>query len=143
MAYKARAELSNNRIYANLTGVTSTVADDINGLGFVGTTQPNQIYANATGVQLIAATMQNQHVYGNITGVSGSGVLVASDLDHANLIEKQRRGRGLCRPDRVQPHCGKRGGDQGPQQPTRGPQLPLPQHADRFERPRPDRRAHL
>lgn len=32
--------------------------------------------------------MQDQHIYDNQTGVGGSGTLVASDLDHANVIEE-------------------------------------------------------
>jgi uncharacterized repeat protein (TIGR01451 family) len=87
IAYSAAAALSNNRVYGNTTGVTSTVADSTNGLGFFGTTLPNQIYGNGPGVRLTAASMQNQHIYGNATGVAGSGTLVSSDLDHANLIE--------------------------------------------------------
>ena len=84
--YAAAAALSANRIYANATGVVSTVAGDTNGLGFVGTTEPNQIFSNATGVQL-SGQMQGQHVYANVIGVSGSGILGGDDLDHANLIE--------------------------------------------------------
>ena len=36
--------------------------------------------------------MQDQHVHGNSTGVSGTGSLVSTDLDHANLIEGNATG---------------------------------------------------
>ncbi|MGA2259529.1 MAG: right-handed parallel beta-helix repeat-containing protein, partial [Thermoguttaceae bacterium] len=85
--YQAAAALSDNSIHDNGTGVVSSVLDTASGFGFVGTTQPNQIFDNSTGVQLNNATMQNQHVYDNASGVSGSGVLGGSDLDYANLIE--------------------------------------------------------
>lgn len=65
----------------------SSVLDTTSGVGFVGTTQPNQIFDNGTGVKLNNAMMQNQHIYDNALGVSGSGVLGGSDLDYANLIE--------------------------------------------------------
>ena len=87
LAYHAAAVLSGNQIHDNATGVTSTVGDVALGFGFVGAALPNQIYANSTGVLLTAAVMQNQHVYGNSTGVAGFGSLISSDLDHANLIE--------------------------------------------------------
>ncbi|HMC09800.1 MAG TPA: NosD domain-containing protein, partial [Pirellulaceae bacterium] len=91
VVYGAAADLSNNRIHNNQTGVVSTVAGAINGLGFVGSSAANQIFANATGVQL-TGQMQGQHVYANATGVIGSGVLGGSDLDHANVIERNTTG---------------------------------------------------
>ena len=36
--------------------------------------------------------MQNQHVYANDTGVTGSGTLGADSLDFANLIESNNTG---------------------------------------------------
>ncbi|HEV3341825.1 MAG TPA: right-handed parallel beta-helix repeat-containing protein, partial [Pirellulales bacterium] len=98
VAYAVATDLNANRIHDNVNGVVSSVADTAAGLGFVGVTSPNQIYANSTGVQLNAAVMQNQHVYGNVTGVSGSGSLVSSDLDHANLIELNSVGVGIIGP---------------------------------------------
>ena len=85
--YQAAAALSDNAIHDNGIGVISSVLDTTSGVGFVGTTQPNQIFDNGTGVKLNNAMMQNQHIYDNALGVSGSGVLGGSDLDYANLIE--------------------------------------------------------
>src|SRR5207247_248472 len=77
---------SGNRIYGNTTGISASVVGNVNGLGFVGTTLPNEIYGNATGV-LLTGQMQNQHVFSNTTGVAGSGMLVGNDLEHARLLE--------------------------------------------------------
>ena len=85
--YQAAAALSDNAIHDNGIGVISSVLDTTSGFGFAGTTQPNQIFDNGTGVELNNATMQNQDVYDNALGVSGSGVLGGSNLDYANLIE--------------------------------------------------------
>ena len=88
VSYQAAAALSDNSIHDNgyrrgqQRGRPST-----SGFGFAGSTQPDQIFDNSTGVQLNNATMQNQHVYDNALGVSGSGVLGGSDLDYANLME--------------------------------------------------------
>ena len=95
--YAAAAALSANRIYGNTTGVVSTVAGSVNGLGFVGTTLPNEISSNTTGVQL-TGQMQNQHVFSNTTGVTGSGILGGADLDHANLIELNTTGVNFTGP---------------------------------------------
>jgi hypothetical protein len=92
VAYNAAATLSNNNISSNVTGVSSTVADPAGALGFVGTTTPNQIHNNVTGVQLHGVAMQGQHVYANTTGVTGSGTLGGTDLTHANLIEHNTLG---------------------------------------------------
>ena len=95
--YATAAALSANRIYGNTTGVISTVAGSVNGLGFVGTTLPNEISSNTTGVQL-TGQMQNQHVFSNTTGVTGSGILGGGDLDHANLIELNTTGVNFVGP---------------------------------------------
>ena len=87
VSYQAAAALSGNSIHDNATGVVSNVAAVASALGFVGSTQPDQVFDNSTGVQLNSATMQNQHVYDNALGVSGSGVLGGSDLNYANLLE--------------------------------------------------------
>ncbi|HYV35524.1 MAG TPA: right-handed parallel beta-helix repeat-containing protein, partial [Gemmataceae bacterium] len=84
--YQAGAGLGGNDIHANFTGIVSTVSDSTNGLGFVAGTLPNQIFGNGVGVAL-TGVMQNQHVFDNQTGVTGSGALVASDLAHANVLE--------------------------------------------------------
>jgi hypothetical protein len=97
VTYAVGVALSQNRIHDNATGLISTVADTAGGLGFFGAPQPNQIFANGTGVQL-TGVMQNQHIYGNQTGVSGSGALVASDLAHANVIEANNTGVNFSGP---------------------------------------------
>ncbi len=86
VSYQASAELSGNDIHDNVAGVVSTVASTATGFGFVGNGLPNQIFDNTTGVQL-TGDMQDQHIFDNTTGVTGSGSLVATDLNHANLIE--------------------------------------------------------
>ncbi len=87
VSYAIAALLSGNRIHDNAIGVRSTVSNAADGLGYFGVTQPNQFYKNDTGVNLVGAVMQGQHVFANTTGVSGSGSLIPLDFDHANLIE--------------------------------------------------------
>ncbi len=87
VVYQAGAFLSGNQIDGNGTGVISTVSDPASALGFVAGTLTNQIFGNGTGVQLVNAALQNQHVYDNQIGVTGSGTLVPTDIDNANLIE--------------------------------------------------------
>ena len=98
VAYQAGASLNANRIYNNTIGVASTVSDPASALGFVTGSQPNQIFDNVTGVQLTNAAMQNQHIYENQTGVSGSGNLVSDDLAHANVIEENSVGINFSGP---------------------------------------------
>ena len=97
VSYNAAAVLDGNRIYGNNTGVSSTVGGAANGLGFVDSSR-NEICNNTTGVALANAQMQNQHVYGNIVGVSGTGVLGGADFEHANLIESNSTGVNLAGP---------------------------------------------
>ena len=85
--YLTGETLSDNRIHNNAIGVLTTVADPATALGYVAGTLPNQIYLNSIGVELANAILQSQHVYDNLTGVGGSGTLVPSDLNHANIIE--------------------------------------------------------
>jgi hypothetical protein len=89
--YAARAPLVANRIHNNVTGLISTVAGDVDGLGFALVGVPNEIHANGTGVQL-TGQMQNQHVHDNALGVTGSGILGGVDLGLANLIEYNTAG---------------------------------------------------
>ena len=86
VSYNAAAALGGNRVYANQVGIMATVADEIDGLGFVDSAESNQVFDNTIGVQL-TGLMQNQHVYNNTTGVTGSGVLGGGNLELANLIE--------------------------------------------------------
>ncbi|MEX2185792.1 MAG: right-handed parallel beta-helix repeat-containing protein [Pirellulales bacterium] len=95
--YDAPAALSRNRVHHNTTGVASTVAGTLEGLGFVAATQPNDIYANTTGVQL-SGQMQNQHVFDNAVGVAGTGVLGGNDFAFANLIERNAVGVNFTGP---------------------------------------------
>jgi parallel beta-helix repeat protein len=101
--YAASAQLANNRIHHNVTGVVASVNNTTGGLGFVAGSTPNQVYANTTGVNL-TGRMRNQHVYGNTTGVIGSGILGGDDLDTANLIELNSVGvnfTGTIRSNRI------------------------------------------
>ncbi|HVT30147.1 MAG TPA: right-handed parallel beta-helix repeat-containing protein, partial [Lacipirellulaceae bacterium] len=88
--YAAAASLSGNRIHDNSDGVHADMVTTIDGFGFVapptGTLVPNEIYSNHVGV-VLTGVMQWQHVHDNQIGVQGSGTLVASDFDHANVIE--------------------------------------------------------
>lgn len=84
--YQAATALGDNRIHDNVTGVESTVLDPSNGFGFVGSTGPNQIFDNQTGVNLEDANMQNQDIYDNAVGVSGSGFLGGSNPDDPNVL---------------------------------------------------------
>ena len=88
VSYQAGGSLGANRIHDNVIGVLSTVDNPSTGLGFIAGQEPDQIYQNTTGVELVNATLQDQHVYLNQTGVGGSGNLVATDLDQANVIEE-------------------------------------------------------
>jgi hypothetical protein len=86
--YNAAAPLNANRIHNNTIGIRTTVNSPADGLGFAADSVPNEISANATGLQLVSATAQNQHVFANVRGASGTGVLGGLDIDHANLIER-------------------------------------------------------
>ncbi len=88
VSYQAGSSFSANRIYGNTIGVVSGVSDPTQALGFGSGDLPNQIYDNITGVELVNATMEREHVYNNQIGVAGSGTLVPVDLDHANIIEE-------------------------------------------------------
>ena len=94
VGYNAAAELIGNRIFGNGTGVLSTIAGN-GAFGFVGAATPNDIHDNATGVQLVAATVRNQRIHDNATGVSGSGLVGGDSLDFANLIEDNAIGIGV------------------------------------------------
>jgi len=91
VSYAAAATLSGNRIYDNTTGVVSTVAGEVDGFGFVGVAEANDIYDNDTGVDL-TGSMQNQHVHDNTAGVIGSGALGGTDMALANVIAANATG---------------------------------------------------
>src|SRR6185503_4254200 len=81
VAYGAAAVLSSNLIHGATAGVNITALGEAAGLGFVGSSRPNQIFGNQTGATLaLGGRIRAQHVYGNSTGVTGSGVLGANDL---------------------------------------------------------------
>ena len=98
VAYQAAAPLSANRIHDNTTGLTSTVSDPTAALGFLAGSALNQIFHNVTGVSLTSATMEDQYIFENQTGVSGSGSLVPSDLSVANIIENNNTGVAFSGP---------------------------------------------
>ncbi len=51
--YGAAADLRDNRIWGNTTGIRTTVAGTLTGLGFASAAGTNQIYGNATGIQSV------------------------------------------------------------------------------------------
>nr|WP_161501480.1 right-handed parallel beta-helix repeat-containing protein [Rhodopirellula sp. SM50] len=86
VTYAAPTILEANRIYGHRVGVVATVDGQDAALGFVaGTTLPNVIYDNETGVDL-TGRMQLQSVHDNDVGVTGSGQLGGASLDQANTI---------------------------------------------------------
>ncbi|MBK8017635.1 MAG: right-handed parallel beta-helix repeat-containing protein [Betaproteobacteria bacterium] len=95
--YAAGARLSDNRIFGNVTGIRSTVSGETQGLGFIVGSTANDISSNVTGLQLVDASAQGQHIFGNQRGVAGSGVLGGASLDAGNLIEDN--GTGVFRFD--------------------------------------------
>ncbi len=90
--------LDNNRIHDGTIGITTIVNSTSGGLGFFGSTRPNQIDRNTTGVNLLAATMQNQWVLANIIGVSGNGSMTPIDVDHTNTIALNMTGVDIVGP---------------------------------------------
>jgi hypothetical protein len=90
--YGAAADLRDNRIWGNTTGIRTTVAGTTQGLGFTAGAGSNEIYGNTTGIQSVGAQFQNQFVRGNTTGVTGSGIIGGSSLDLANRIENNLNG---------------------------------------------------
>ncbi len=90
--YGASAPLNGNRIHDNDLGVRATVGGTTDALGFLPASAPNEISGNLVGLELAAAEVQNQHVFGNDRGVTGNGILGGSDLDHANVIESNTVG---------------------------------------------------
>ncbi|MCC6511986.1 MAG: right-handed parallel beta-helix repeat-containing protein, partial [Pirellulaceae bacterium] len=91
--YNAAASLSHNRIFDNQTGVVANPVG-ANGLGFTPNSTANVIEDNQVGV-LLNGDMQLQIIRSNVTGVRGSGSLVASSLEHANWIEANTVGVDL------------------------------------------------
>jgi Ca2+-binding RTX toxin-like protein len=89
--YDVAAQLGENEIFLNATGVIATVDSTTDGFGFVPGALANEIYDNDTGVQL-TGRMRGQHVFHNTIGVRGSGALGDDVLDGANLIEANRIG---------------------------------------------------
>ncbi|MCC6640239.1 MAG: right-handed parallel beta-helix repeat-containing protein, partial [Deltaproteobacteria bacterium] len=92
VVYAARAELVGNRIRNGTTGVRVSVASETDALGFVGPLRPNEISGNGTGILLDGGRVQGQHVFENVTGVAGSGVLGGTDHERASLVERNAVG---------------------------------------------------
>ncbi|HZL38153.1 MAG TPA: right-handed parallel beta-helix repeat-containing protein, partial [Tepidisphaeraceae bacterium] len=89
--YGVAAQLNNNIIRNNTTGVSSSVTG-ANALGFAVNSSGNQIFGNTTGVQLNSAGVVGQHIYENTTGVAGSGSVGGPDFSNPNLIENNTTG---------------------------------------------------
>ncbi len=68
--YEFSAALSDNYIANNQVGVLAAVNSTVNGFGYLPST-PNRISRNQVGVEL-TGRMQNQHIYRNGLGVTGS-----------------------------------------------------------------------
>ncbi|RLB07355.1 MAG: hypothetical protein DRG59_06530, partial [Deltaproteobacteria bacterium] len=94
LVYDAPAVLSGNRIFGNDTGISTTLFDETEALGYVGSAEPNNIYQNTIGINLHDARVKSQHVFLNTTGISGSGIIGGDTLEDANLIEKNYTGIG-------------------------------------------------
>ena len=134
MRYNAAAPLNGNRIHDNTTGIRSTLAGTTDALGFLTGSKPNEISNNGTGVELVSAQAQNQHIFGNLVGVAGSGVLGRRQLGTGESHRDQLRG---CRPserhDPIQPHRQqrRRRGSGGRQSDPEQPHLSQQQHRHR------------
>ena len=89
VAYDTAAVVSGNRIFDNGVGVTVTVTvnSETDGFGFVVGSSSNDIFHNTVGIDN-SGRVQNQRIFGNAQGVTGSGRLgpVWGDVDRANLI---------------------------------------------------------
>lgn len=88
VAYLAPAALGANDILRNEIGIDAWVDGAVGGLGFYGAPLPNRVHHNQTGI-LLQGYVQNQRVYANQTGISGTGRVGPEfdDFDHANQIE--------------------------------------------------------
>ena len=94
VVYGATVSLSGNRIHNNVTGLSTSIADPTAALGFFPGSGPNDIYQNTIGIQMAGAKVAGQHIFGNATGVSGSGTLGGSDMSGANVIVGNQTGVG-------------------------------------------------
>ncbi|WP_197456009.1 right-handed parallel beta-helix repeat-containing protein [Stieleria neptunia] len=92
--YAAPAELRNNRIESNLTGVVVDWADSVGGFGATGSLASNQIFGNTTGVHLNVpgSIVAGQQIFNNGLGVSGVGRVGGDDSLHPNQIYKNQTG---------------------------------------------------
>ena len=83
--------LSVNRIHDNTVGVSVEGELSLAPFSFVGQIEPNEIFDNGVGVQL-NGQLSGQHIYRNLTGVTGSGFVGRDDLENANVIENNSTG---------------------------------------------------
>ncbi|MCS7470501.1 right-handed parallel beta-helix repeat-containing protein, partial [Stieleria sp. ICT_E10.1] len=92
--YAAPAELRNNRIESNHTGVVVDWADPVGGFGVVGSLASNQIFGNSTGVHLNVpgSLVAGQQIFNNGLGVSGVGRVGGYDPLHLNRIYENQTG---------------------------------------------------
>ncbi len=85
--YAAANSLDANLLVANTTGIATSVGSTANGLGYFGTTRPNRIQGNTTGISLSqSAVVQRQYVWGNSNGVTGVGSVIPNGFSDANTI---------------------------------------------------------
>ncbi len=92
IAYGASARLNGNVIHHNAIGISSSVADPAAALGYGADAYANTLSQNTIGLSLQGALVTGQRIIGNVTGVTGSGVLGGLDAAHANIIERNGTG---------------------------------------------------
>ena len=84
--YDAAAALIGNTISNNATGVSASVDNTSGGFGFAPGSGQNIVTGNTVGVLLNNASIQDQLIENNVTGVTGSGVIGGAALSLANDI---------------------------------------------------------
>ncbi|WP_182865929.1 right-handed parallel beta-helix repeat-containing protein [Rhodopirellula sp. JC639] len=86
--YAAPAQLRDNRIDGNQTGVVVDWNDPVSGFGQVGADATNQIERNGTGVLLntTGATVSGQQIHNNGVGISGVGRAGGFDPQRPNRL---------------------------------------------------------
>ncbi len=85
--YQAANTLDGNLIYGGTVGIATNINSNTTGLGYFGLAAPNRIVNNATGISLSNnALVQQQYLWGNTTGIAGSGSIVPTAFAFANMI---------------------------------------------------------
>ena len=90
--------LDNNRIHDGGVGITTIVNSTSGGLGYFGSTVPNQVDRNGTGIELRNAVVQNQRILANGTGIYGTGSASPVDFDRSNVVALNTVGIDIAGP---------------------------------------------